>query len=211
MKKVVVLGKGELAIKVCEWFLASNEYVLSYVVPVKPEPTWTSSLSQWALEQKIPVIESGDYRELTFNPDLAMSVFYDKIIKKDFIERCGKILNLHNSPLPKYRGVSPINWALKNGESFHGVTIHEITPGIDDGPIVGQIKYNIYPEIDEVKDVYARALKYAYILFEQTAPLYDMIEATPQDESLATYYDSSMNVLLGERRYFTRKETGARR
>ena len=45
-------------------------------------------------------------------------------LKQNFIDSCKNIINLHNSPLPKYRGVRPINWALKNGEHSHGVTIH---------------------------------------------------------------------------------------
>ena len=210
MKKAVVLGKGELAIKISEWFSQSDEYELVAVVPVIPEPAWTSSLTGWSESKNIPVISSGDYKDMDFCPDLAISVFYDKIFKKDFIDSCGKILNLHNSPLPKYRGVSPINWALKNKESEHGVTIHEITPGIDDGPIIAQIKYSIYPDIDEVRDVYKRALKYGYILFEQTAPLFDRIDPRFQDDSKSLYYDSTKNKFLGDRRYFTRDEKGAR-
>src|SRR5690606_15634116 len=100
--------------------------------------------------------------------DLAISVFYDKILKPWFIDSCGRILNVHNGPLPRYQGVSPINWALKNGEHEHGVTIHELTAGIDSGPIVSQVTYSIYPEIDEVIDVYHRALEYAWLLFKQT-------------------------------------------
>ena len=60
---------------------------------------------------------------------------------------------------------------VKNNEVEHGITIHEITPGIDDGPIVGQLKYSIYPQFDEVVDVYRRSLEYGWILFQQTIPL----------------------------------------
>jgi methionyl-tRNA formyltransferase len=134
-------------------------------------------------------------------------VFYDKIIKAWFIARCAQILNLHNGPLPRYRGVSPINWALKNNESKHGVTIHEITPGIDDGPIIAQLEYSIYPEFDEVRDVYARAVEYGWVLFQQTIPLIEQIEPLPQDNSLSTYYSAKQNQFLGERRSFTRQDS----
>jgi methionyl-tRNA formyltransferase len=134
-------------------------------------------------------------------------VFYDRIIKAWFIDKCKKILNLHNAPLPKYRGVSPINWALKNEESEHGVTIHEITPGIDDGPIVAQVKYAIYPEFDEVITVYNRAQEFGWTLLEQTMPILDKIQAKPQDHAVATYYNKEQNALLGDRRSFTKKES----
>lgn len=212
-KQAVVLGKGSLAIRVAEWFLGSAHYDLVAVVPVIPEPAWTDSFVQWADQHRIAYPSSGHYKDLHVlnqgNIDLAFSVFYDKIIKQWFIERCERILNLHNGPLPRYRGVSPINWALKNNETKHGVTIHEITPGIDDGPIVAQLEYSIYPAHDEVIDVYHRALAYGWTLFEQTMPLLDRIEPQAQNDAQATYYSAQQNDLLGERRFFTRQESPA--
>jgi hypothetical protein len=210
MKTVTVLGKGDLAIKVCEWFLESPNYKLVCVVPVTPEPSWTKSLSDWASHNTVDIVSSGHYNDLPSRPDLVVSVFYDKIIRDRFIRSCNNIINIHNSPLPKYRGVSPINWALKNNELEHGITIHEITPGIDDGPIIAQMKYTIYPEFDEVADVYKRALEYGYVLFKNTIPLIDAIQPRKQDEEVSSYYNSSQNASLGDRRYFTKHEKTAR-
>ena len=214
-QSVVVLGKGTLAIRVADWFLQSPAYELAHIVPVIPEPCWTDSLAGWAKTKGISIVASGHFKDLEKalpdggTLDLGISVFYDKIIKPSFISRCRRILNIHNAPLPRYRGVSPINWALKNGESKHGVTIHEITPGIDDGPIVSQLEYSIYPAFDEVCEVYQRSLEYAWVLFKETMPLLDRISATPQDESAASYYSAKQNPLLGERRGFTRLESEA--
>lgn len=211
MKNVVVMGKGKLAIRIADWFLTSKDYRLAALVPVIPEPSWTESISEWARTKGVPIIESGHYKDLPqiqsgSEPlEFVMSVFYDKIIKAWFIERCNRILNLHNGPLPKYRGVSPINWALKNAETEHGVTIHEITPGIDDGPIIGQVKYSIYPDFDEVVDVYNRSLEYGWVLFQQTIPLLDKIRPRTQKDSDASYYSKLDNPRLGERSGFTRE------
>ena len=216
MQNVIVMGKGELAIRVADWFMQSREHKLIAIVPVIPEPTWTRSFLCWAKTRNVTVVESGHYRDLraelgeTWRVDLAISVFYDKILKEWFINKCKKILNLHNSPLPRYRGVSPINWALKNGEHEHGVTIHEIAPGIDNGPIVAQLKYSIYPDFDEVIHVYNRAVEYGWVLFQQTVSLIDKIEARPQDEAQAFYHSKEDNSLLGERRDFTRQESRLR-
>jgi methionyl-tRNA formyltransferase len=213
MKNVVVMGKGTLAIKVANWFLHSPAYTLTSIVPVIPEPTWTESFAAWADANSVPVIRSGHYRDLPEivngerELNLVMSVFYDKIIKAWFIDRCKRIINLHNGPLPRYRGVSPINWALKNEEIEHGLTIHEITPGIDDGPIISQLKYSIYPQFDEVEDVYRRSLEYGWTLFSQTIPLLDQIKARPQVDADATYYSKQDNPRLGERSGFTRKSS----
>lgn len=206
---MVVLGKGTLAIRVAAWFLASEDHDLRQVVPVVPEPEWTDSLVDWARANSVPYVESGHFRDCPDGPegavaDLGISIFYDKILPADFIAGFGRLLNLHNAPLPRYRGVSPINWALKNGETSHGVTIHEITPGIDDGPIVAKLEFSIYPEHDEVADVYRRALEYGWVLVQQTMPMLDRIEARPQDEEHATYYSADENRLLGERSSFTR-------
>jgi methionyl-tRNA formyltransferase len=209
-RRAVVLGKGALAVRVASWFRQSHEYELERIVPVVPEPTWSDSLIGWAEMEGIPWVASGDWRDLpppaAAEPvaDLAVSVFYDRILPESFIRSCGRILNIHNGPLPRYRGVSPINWALKNEERSHGVTIHEITPGIDDGPIVAQVAYPVYPEFDEVEEVYRRALEFGWTLFEQTMPILDRIEAVPQDESRATYYSAADNEALGERRGFNR-------
>jgi len=216
LRRAVVLGKGTLAVKIANWFLESADYDLRHVVPVVPEPGWTESLSAWASTHGVPVVESGHWRDLPRaagvakdgtpgRHDLGISVFYDKILPAEFIARFDRLLNLHNGPLPRYRGVSPINWALKNGETTHGVTIHEITRGIDSGPIVAKLEYSIYPEFDEVADVYERALEYGWVLFRQTMPMLDRIRARPQDEAQTTYYSGMDKELLHERSGFTRE------
>ena len=67
--------------------------------------------------------------------------------------------------------------------------------------------YSVYPEFDEVKDVYLRSLEYGWTLFAQTMPLLDRITPVPQDHSQATYYNLQQNALLGERRHFTKGES----
>ena len=204
---IVLLGKGSLAVKACEWINSNTDFNLLAVVPDKPEPAWTESISDWALTNNITLVSSGRYQDIPkdVNIDLAISIFYGKIIKQDFIDRCGDVINLHNSPLPKYRGVRPINWALKNNEETHGVTIHRITEGIDDGPILGQVVYPIYPEIEEVEDVYSKALDYGWLLFKDVMAKYDYAckHAKPQKGS-HPYYSMKIVRYLGEREGFRR-------
>lgn len=207
LKNVVLLGKGSLAIKAAKWFRENHNLV--YVVPDMPEPTWTDSLTDWCKSNQVNLIESGDYRDLPdVKIDLAMSIFYGKIIKQDFIDRCTDIINLHNAPLPKYRGVRPINWALKNNETYHGVTIHKIHKGIDDGDILGSVTYPIYPEIEEVEDVYNKALDYGFILFKDVMSKIDYCadNARPQStiKQEPSYYSNKQNSLLQERSDFRR-------
>jgi len=212
-KRTILLGKGTLAIQAAAWLQASDLYELTLIVPDMPEPNWTDSLSTWASTQGIDQIPTGRHEDIPglkedgFQIDLVLSIFYGRIFPAWFINKCDRIINLHNSPLPTYRGIAPVNWALKNGEILHGVTIHEINPGIDNGPIIGQATYSIYPETDEVIDVYNRGLAFGWELFKAVMPRLDDIAPRPQDESLATYYSSDDAVLLEERRNFTRAES----
>lgn len=208
-KNVIVLGKGTLAIKVANWFNLSPTYSLIGVVPQIPEPSWTESLAVWGRDHNIFVVESGDYKDFLVENKkhihLVVSVFYDKIIKNDLITCADKLINIHNSPLPKYRGVKPIHWALKNNEKTHGVTIHEITKGIDDGPIISQLNYSIFPELEEVIDVYKKSIKFAWLLFEETIPYIWNIVPVNQNEEFATYYSKKDDSALGDRLFISRK------
>nr|WP_284694983.1 formyltransferase family protein [Photobacterium galatheae] len=145
------------------------------------------------------------YEADTFQCDLCFVVFHKKILPLKFIHSCKRILNIHLSPLPKYRGVRPVNWALKNGEKHHGVTIHEINEGIDDGPIVNQVSFSIYPEFEEVIETYTRSLHFAKQLFLDTMPRLDKINPRPQIESEATIFYEKDNHKLEERLTFTKE------
>jgi methionyl-tRNA formyltransferase len=199
MKNVLLLGKGELAIFAAE-ILRSLKCDVLTVIPVKPEPTWTPSLSDWAKENNCPQI---DYREISNLPegffDLGLSIYYDKILKKQDLEKFQRILNMHNSLLPKYRGVRPVNWALKNNESRHGVTLHEMTPQVDQGPIIAQVEFSIFPDIEEVEEVYARCISVAKIILQEYLPNLNKIAPQEQDDSKATYYSEATINSLGER------------
>lgn len=213
MKEVILFGKGELAIWIADWFTESDNYKLKYIIPVIPEPTWCDSILNWAKSKKIPYIESGHYCDIKnvkdeeWKVDLAISCLYSIIIKPWFIKKCKKIINIHPGILPQYRGVNPVNWSLKNKEKFHGVTIHEIDKGIDTGSIISQVKFSIYPETEEVIDVYQRTLKYGWLLFKDTIDRIDKIIPIPQEESLASYNSKKDFENLMERKYFKKEIT----
>ena len=212
-RTTIVMGKGELAVKVADWFLAADGYELIAIVPNMPESDWTVSLRDWAVKKGIVAVESGLVRDVAgshepaWHVDLAVSVTYNRILQPEFLQRAAKAINIHNGPLPQYRGVNPINWALKNGECRHGVTIHEMTPGIDDGPVLAQRLFPIDPAVDEVIDVYRRCLDHGWELFQELMPRLWQTQAQPQDESLARYYSARDFEKLGERRFFTRAES----
>jgi methionyl-tRNA formyltransferase len=205
VKSVVVLGKGSLAVKIAQYFYSSKDFSLLGIVPVMPEPKWTNSFSNWAINLGIEIMSLENLVLSGKKVDLGFSCFYDKILKSRDLLAFSNILNLHNGPLPNYRGVNPINWALKNNEKEHGVTIHSMTTGIDDGPIFGQVKFNINPQSEEVVDVYNRSLHFAYSLFEDVICNLEKISPIEQDHSNASYYSKGDFQNLGDRQGLKRK------
>jgi methionyl-tRNA formyltransferase len=62
---------------------------------------------------------------------------FDRLIPAAILARRPH-LNVHYAPLPRYRGRANVNWAILNGESETGVTVHSVAPGVDEGPILFQ-------------------------------------------------------------------------
>jgi methionyl-tRNA formyltransferase len=110
----------------------------------------SSFVKEKALELNIPIIETDNvhsdklFNQLNdLNADLfvvvAFSILPDNIIS---IPEYGSI-NIHPSLLPKYRGSSPIQYALLNGDEETGVSIINLNRKIDSGSILGQKKFSI--------------------------------------------------------------------
>lgn len=205
MKSTILLGQGSLAIRIAEWFHRSDDFHLAAVAPVDPPRPMYASLGDWADTAGVPVLR---HDELLVDVDLGFSCFYDRIITPATIARFGLLLNLHNAPLPKYRGVRPINWALENGEREHGVTIHRIDAGIDTGPVYAQARFSVYPD-DEVIDVYRKCLAFGWLLFTNLMPRLEDVDPLPQDDAAATYYSLADADRLVTRRGFTRDDRPA--
>jgi methionyl-tRNA formyltransferase len=80
----------------------------------------------------------------SYDPDLLISIAGNQIFKKDLINLAPKgCLNLHTALLPKYRGLMPSFWVLKNNETYTGVSVFFVDEGIDSGPILVQKKVKI--------------------------------------------------------------------
>lgn len=123
------------------------------------------------------------------DPDLIILVAYGKILPKAVLEipKLGAI-NIHPSLLPKYRGPSPIQNALLNGDSATGTTIMLMDPGVDTGDILAQREIAVdqqdkYPELEKKLSALS-----AELLLETLPRLADG-EITPrkQDDSQASY------------------------
>jgi len=202
MIRTVVFGKSGLAVRIARYFDESAAHELIGVVPSPRSSPLFASLVDFALERDVQILELDDI-DASLRVDLGFSCFYSKIFRRHHIDVIGRLINLHNSPLPRYRGMRPINWALVNGETSHGVTIHEIDEGVDTGAIISQCTFPVLPH-DEVIDLYLRARRFAWELFLSTAPWLMELPARAQDDAAATFYRGSDSHLLGDREDFSR-------
>lgn len=113
---------------------------------------------------------------LGFNADLFVSMSYDQIFKAEITNMAPKgLINCHAGALPFYRGRNVLNWALINGESQFGVTVHYVDGGVDTGDIILQSFGDI-----GIYDTYATLLDKAVSLCAAT--LCDAIELIKKDE-----------------------------
>ena len=124
------------------------------VVTQSPKPTGRkqilnySPVDKWAHEHKIPIYyKSNDIIKENLDADLGVCASFGEIIPELVINyfKFG-ILNIHPSLLPKYRGVSPVPEALKNGDTKTGITIIKMDEKMDHGPIVVQSKEEVFPD-----------------------------------------------------------------
>lgn len=73
-----------------------------------------------------------------------------RIVPSDFVARWqGKMLNIHPSLLPKYKGLHTHQTAIDNGDTVTGATVHLVVPEVDSGTILGQVEVAILPGDDE--------------------------------------------------------------
>lgn len=126
-----------------------------------------------------------DFKAMDY--DLAVTASYGKILPKNFLD-IKPCINVHPSMLPKYRGATPIQSALLNGDTTTGVTIMKTEVGMDDGDIFVQKQVQILPEDDYV----SLLDKLANVGLELLVDTLKKIEngtakRTPQDDSKATF------------------------
>lgn len=140
------------------------------------EEIWFPSVRELADQHGIPWLTSdislpeNVERVREISPDFIFSFYYRNMIKAEVLEipRLGA-LNLHGSYLPKYRGRVPVNWAVINGESETGATLHDMVAKPDAGDIVDQEKVQILFS-DTARDVFGKVTDAAVTVIGRAWP-----------------------------------------
>lgn len=147
-----------------------------------------------AKKNNIPVWQpeklDAEFKSKLANPKLDFTVIaaYSQILKKDVlsIARLGAI-GVHPSLLPKYRGATPIQNAILNGETESGITLFLVDEKVDHGPILSASKQSL-AEKENYQALHDKLAELGAKLLIQTIPDFftGKIKPQPQDESKAT-------------------------
>ncbi|RDI90108.1 formyl transferase [Thermosipho africanus Ob7] len=160
MKKILFIGSKEIGEKTLKLIANKSPESLCGIVTINDENDMRSrknNIIKIGENLKIPVFIGGNPEiEKIINlkkPDLALVVGWYKIIPERILKMVPMgFFGLHHSLLPKYRGGSPLVWAVINDEKVVGTTLFKLANGIDNGPIFDQKKLEIN-EKDYISDI----------------------------------------------------------
>lgn len=198
--RILFLGTPDFAVAALERIVGTDNEVVGVVTqPDRKRNRGEVSfcpVKQFAVEKGIKVYQYESIRKegvediKAINPDIMITCAFGQIISQEILDipKYG-VINIHASLLPKYRGSSPIQWCLVNGESKTGVTIMRTALAVDSGDILLQKEIDILPEenagelFDRLAVLGGEAIVEALEIIKDGKAVY-----TPQDESKATHY-----------------------
>ena len=153
--RIIFLGTPSFAVNCLDALCNSRHEIVAVVTqPDKPSDRGNrvefSAVKKYALDnglalfQFLKISRDGVIDLRALNPDLIVTAAYGQILSQEVIDipKYG-IINVHASILPKYRGASPIQTAIINGDSKTGVTIMKTDIGLDTGDIISQVEVDI--------------------------------------------------------------------
>lgn len=191
--EITFFGNGQRGL-ICLQTLLDKGYEINTIV-VHPEKR-----EQW-LEQAesngIKLISPDDPNEASvveYLRSLSSEVFvlagYGKILKQPIIDVPSRMcVNLHGGRLPQYRGSSPMNWALINGDSSYTLSVIKVAPGVDTGDVLVDRTFPIEPE-HTIVDLHKNANQaFPEMLVEVLQKIQaDSLSPRIQDQSESSYY-----------------------
>lgn len=154
-----------------------------------------SPVKVWAKENNIPVMDPVKITEEVTEEikdkgfEYGICVAYGKILPESLLNAFPKgIINVHYSLLPKYRGASPVEAALRAGESTLGVSVQKMKFKLDTGDILAAEEMPV-GDNETIKDVRPKLIGLGARLLSEILPAFEagIAEATSQDDASATY------------------------
>lgn len=203
MLRIWFFGTPTLARRVLEDLFASEDFQVIFVVTNPDKPSGRSGKLQgnpvkdFACEKNIPLFQPQKIRSdlqlfnhiRSFDCDYSIVVAYGKILPPEILNTPKKMcINVHGSLLPKYRWASPIQSALLHWEKETGVTIMQMTEGMDEGDILSQKIIPIAPD-ETSESLFEKFAKISWAVLMDTIMRYENGEILPkqQEHAEATY------------------------
>ena len=116
-----------------------------------------------------------------YQVDLICTAGFMRILTAEFVLTWqGKMLNIHPSLLPKYKGLNTHARALEAGDQEAGCSVHLVTPELDGGPVLGQVRVLIKPG-DTEQTLAARVLEQEHCLYPEVLRQYAQGHTTPMN------------------------------
>ena len=147
--RIVFLGTPDFSVEPLKRIVENSNHQVVAVVCNKDKPVGRKKIltpppvKAYALSKGIPVFQYDKIRlegvndVKNLNPDLMITCAFGQILSKEILDIPLKgVINIHASLLPKYRGASPIHYAILNGEKTTGITIMKTDVGIDTGDVM---------------------------------------------------------------------------
>ncbi|MFQ5720888.1 MAG: methionyl-tRNA formyltransferase [Candidatus Aminicenantales bacterium] len=198
--KIVFFGSPATALPSLKKILEAN-HNLALIITQPDKPSGRGKkltpppVKKFAMDHKIPCYQPPKIRKdpeaakiiQKINPELIVVVAYGQLIPSSiiYLPYYGSI-NVHFSLLPKYRGASPVSWALLNGEKKTGITIFKLNEKMDEGDILSQKEVSIFPQ-ERAGELERRLAEIGANLLLETISKIDKIKPIPQNHSQATY------------------------
>lgn len=195
---VVFMGTPSLAVPVLDALFSDRRFDVKAVLSQPDRPVGrrrkleSPPVKLFALEHDIPVYQPHSAFEIesildALHPDFSVVAAYGLILSRVVLElpKFGSV-NVHYSLLPAYRGASPVQAAILNGDLRTGVTIMRMTERLDAGPVLAQ-KEILIGDTETANDLLKRLSVLASGLLTDTLAGYSRIVPLAQDESAATY------------------------
>ena len=131
-----------------------------------------NKIINYAIENKKPQFEKKALRYLKKNKiNLLCLAGFMRILSKEFIKKSKfKIINIHPSLLPKYKGLNTHERAMKAGDKYAGSTVHYVTAKLDSGKKILQTKVKILKK-DKPKSLANRVLKAEHIIYPKAVDI----------------------------------------
>lgn len=154
--RIIFFGTPDFSVPALKKLIESDFEITAIITePARPigrkQELIPSPVKSLALKNNLTVLEPESAKSpevaeqiKSLAPDLAIVAAYGQILPKELLEipKFG-FINIHPSLLPKYRGASPVQFAILNGEKETGVTIMLMDAKMDHGPILAQEKISI--------------------------------------------------------------------